>query len=203
MIERELIVLKVLRGAPNVVQLVGLGWEIAPVNGDSRLWPVLVLEYADQSSLANLQAQVSRLPYGVKRKLCLDVAPGLHSLHHAGLIRGHLKNENVLIFGATQDHFLAKLSDFAFAPVDCHLKTGVASGNDGRGTLCPSLLGATELWSPPELLESGDHAALAARDAYSWGLLVLRVVIDGQNPFKIPPNLTLKPVEHDQVKAKS
>jgi hypothetical protein len=48
MIERELIALKVLRGAPHVVQLIGLGWEIAPVNGDSRLWPTLVLEYAQR-----------------------------------------------------------------------------------------------------------------------------------------------------------
>lgn len=64
----------------------------------------------------------------------------------------------------------------------------------------PFLAGCNRALEPPEFLEPGDHAALVARDTYSWSLLVLRVMIDEQNPFKITPSFTLNPIDHDGVK---
>jgi serine/threonine protein kinase len=182
-VERELIALKLLRGSPNIVQLVGLGWEIAPVDGDSRLWPVLVLEYAEGGSLAKLQDTADPLSYELKRKLCLDVAHGLLELHKSGLVHGDLKSENVLIFGSSQDQYVAKLSDFGYAGIDYHLRNDMGYDAQDHEDLHKFLPGATSLWSAPEYGKSGTKKALIDQDTYSWGLLVLRSMIDGRNPF--------------------
>jgi serine/threonine protein kinase len=187
-IERELIALKLMRGAPNSVQLVGLGWETAPVGDDLRLWPVLVLEYAECGSLAKLQDTVDPLSYEVKRKLCADVACGLLGLHNSGLLHGDVKSENILIFGKLDDQHLAKLSDFGYAGIDYHLQQDLGCDEKIQREQSQVLPGATELWSAPEYGKPGTRRALMDQDVYSWGLLVLRTMVDGRNPFLMHQN---------------
>ena len=182
-VERELSVLKILRGEPNIVQLVGLGWEVAPVNGDTRLWPVLVLEHAEQGSLQNLQRRGAPLGYKTKSRLCADVASGLRSLHRAGLAHGDLKSENVLVFGNTEKTYVAKVSDFGFVPLDYHLRPDYTT-EAGPVKHHVGTIGGTEIWAAPEFGQPADLAAFKGQDIYSWGLLVLRVMLDGENPFE-------------------
>ncbi|KIW21398.1 hypothetical protein PV08_01978 [Exophiala spinifera] len=184
-IEKELILLMALRGHEHVVQMIGIGWETAPISGDYRLWPVLVTEFAESGSLAHLQSQDSKLPYLTKRRLCLHVAAGVKSLHQLHLIHGDLKSENVLVFGSTPNQFVAKLADFGYVPMDYSL-TNAASGLSSHGKSTAAARLGTDQWNPPEPLDLGSKNHLEARDVYAWGLLVLRVMLDGRNPFGIP-----------------
>ena len=175
-VERELLVLNLLRGSKNVIQLYGLGWETAPVDGKSRLWPVLVLEYARHGSLDCFQKHNPDISYAIKRKLALDVASGLDELRAEKLSHGDLKSENVLICGEQFDGLTAKLSDFGFSPVDFR---SIMSGGSSAA-LC-----VTGIWSAPERPTVGNYASFGARDTYSWGLLVLRLMLGGRNPFQV------------------
>lgn len=182
-VERELIALKTLRGVKHVAQIIGVGWENSPVYKDSRLWPVLVLEFAEHGSLAELQRKSDSLAYEVKRKLCLDVASGLFSLREAGLFHGDLKSENVLVYNDPLDKYTAKLTDFGFISIDYHLCPAMKLSRHDSRQAALAVPGATELWSAPEFRERGPFTSMIARDVYSWGLLVLRVMVNGLNPF--------------------
>jgi serine/threonine protein kinase len=179
-IEREVIALKLLKGAENIVQLIGLGWEVAPVGGDSRLWPVLILEYAENGTLADLQSTSEPVSYELKRKLCVDVARGLLRLHRTGIAHGDLKSENILIFGAPGDKYVAKISDFGYAGLDYQEQDTASGKSSGHAFFIP---GGTELWSAPEYGKPTSKIGFMKQDIYSWGLMVLRTMMDGRSPF--------------------
>ena len=178
-LERELIALRCVSGNKNVLRLIGVGWEPSPIHGDSRLWPVLVMELAEHGSLADVQRKAGALSYGTKRKFCLDVAHGLDAIHSAGLIHGDVKSENVLILLDAKEGHIAKISDLGFSSTI----TRVACDRTYSPLLSDQekivVTGATELWAPPEFREPGTRQDLMSRDIYSWGWLVLRVLLDG------------------------
>ena len=183
-LERELVALDTLRFEKNVIQLLGVGWEPSPTLADTRLWPVLVVEYAEHVTLADLQRQKGALHYTTKRKICLDIANGLQAVHKAGLVHGDLKSENVLIFEDDEEGYVAKLSDFGLSSSITHLRTERMSNcNPPTDDTTFSPLGATEIWAAPEYRECGTRAALASRDVYSLGLLMARVMLDDKYPL--------------------
>jgi serine/threonine protein kinase len=164
---------------PNIVDILDLGWETDPRHWDVK-WPVLILEYADQGTMAAFLAH-SKFSLETRIKLCLDVARGLTVLHECGIIHGDLKMDNILIF-TNQDastgsfnRYTAKLADFGASLVEL----------DGKRY--PSF---TFPWNAPECFEKLEHAGLQKFDIYAFGLLFWAVTLGGKNPFRFVEGVT-------------
>jgi serine/threonine protein kinase len=183
-LERELIALRFLVGHQNVLQLLGVGWEPSPIHGDSRLWPALVVEFAQHGTLADLQRKAGALFYETKRKFCLDIANGLHAIHSVGLVHGDVKSENVLVMSDEKEGYIAKISDLGFSSTITRVRTdGLFSPFQSHQETFV-VAGTTELWAAPDSKDAGDFPTLMSRDVYSWGMLVIRVILDGKFPLK-------------------
>lgn len=200
-LERELIALRCVIKHANVVRLLGLGWEPTPIPGDGSLWPALVMELADHGTLADLQSKTGALKYETKAKFCLDVTKGLKAIHGVGLSHGDLKSENVLIFSHDEEGFIAKVSDLGFSSAISRIGTKSTCEPALSESQVFQVCGATELWATPDFRENATLAQLISRDVYSWGMLVLRVLLDGALPFhgahKFRSELSLSAVQED------
>jgi len=175
-----------LRGCPNVVSLLGLGWEKSPSEGDYRLWPYLILEYSSIGNLADLQSVHKDLSLRCKKAMALDVAHGLYSVHCSNIIHGDVKSENVLVFPNQHDSYIAKLSDFGFATLDVDFpanKGRKLNIDDVRQTARIST--GTPPWTAPEFGKVMKWEIAFKTDVYSWGLLVWRLFLNGQSPFAV------------------
>lgn len=155
---------------PNIVTLLALGWGTNPYNASYRL-PVIITEYADQGSLAALQAR-EVLDSETKLSLCMDIAKGLQVLHRCGIVHGDVKSENVLVFSDPQKKYVAKLGDFGFSVV-------------GEASTAEVKIGGTSPWRAPETTKPVLRHLLKSTDIYSYGLTVWRVAMDGINPFSV------------------
>jgi serine/threonine protein kinase len=109
----------------------------------------------------------------------LDIALGLQVLHSLKVVHGDLKLLNVLLYtnsstqeGDEERPIVAKLADFGGALLDMHDLVCLPSG--------------TFPWNAPESSHLQQRDRLLATDIYSFGLLVLRIFLDGKNPFKDP-----------------
>jgi serine/threonine protein kinase len=158
-----------IRHHENVVDLLGLGWETDNLDY-SRLWPVLVVEWANHGTLLDV-IRAQSLDVNIKLELCRDIARGLSAIHECAVVHGDVKCQNILVFACeTREHgYLAKIADFSCAVLD---------GDDET-----FLLGGTWPWNPPEWRQRISRHQLAKSDVYSFGLLVLQVLEDGSNPF--------------------
>jgi serine/threonine protein kinase len=176
----------ILRRNKNIITLLGLGWETSPSGTDERLWPYLILEYSTHGTLADLQAS-KILPYSTKKQLCLDIASGLDAVHFSNIVHGDIKSENVLIFDKESGGLTAKLSDFGFATLDLDFHAAIdgkkMSMREHRAKAYLST--GTHPWTSPEFGRVVPWAEAFSSDVYSWGLLVWRVHVDGQNPFTV------------------
>ncbi|KAL4783729.1 hypothetical protein BJX76DRAFT_357750 [Aspergillus varians] len=157
---------------PNIVSLLDFEWLFWP-GEEPSISPVLCLESSEIGDLANFQ-RANPLHYDAKRKIFLDAAKGLAALHDSGIVHGDIKSENVLIH-RDEGVYQAKLCDFGFAVFLADVKEDKAR-----------LLGGTYPWNAPEFrreLPCPRHI-LKLTDVYSLGLLLWRVLLDGDNPFK-------------------
>lgn len=102
---------------PNIIDFLALAWGSNPFEPLHKL-PVLVVEYADQGTLADLQAREKALPDQIKYNLCLGIAQGLNALHQNDIVHGDVKPENILICSHPKETFIAKLADFGFAIIE-------------------------------------------------------------------------------------
>lgn len=163
-----------LRYHPNIARLLGLGWDAASDNGSTH--PLLIMEYADLGSMRSLQESKPGLPCVVKQKLCYDVAKGLSILHACGIIHGDLKHENVLVFqnNETEVPYTAKLADFGGSVMDISEDSA------------HSLRMRTWPYNPPESTINLSVGGVKQTDVYSFGLLVWRAIVDGQNILETP-----------------
>jgi serine/threonine protein kinase len=167
-----------IRYHPNIVRLFGFSW--GGSLGTRSTFPALVLEYAEFGSLADLQTSaLNPFSFIVKKKLCHDVAKGLAILHACGIVHGDLKHDNVLVFrnkakGAGAVAYTAKLADFGGSAMDIQA---------AADRFLPS---GTPPFEAPEARNGLDGEGLKCTDVYSLGLLVWRVILDGENPFGIP-----------------
>ncbi|KAG9255096.1 uncharacterized protein F5Z01DRAFT_74522 [Emericellopsis atlantica] len=161
-----------LKAHSNIVNLICLAWEPDPDHQD-QAWPTLVLEYAENGTLADFQIDYPDLPFSLRKQLCRDVGQGLRALHDAGIVHGDLKSENVLVCDSTCGQgVVAKLADFGCAVIDLGLADSAR------------LPAYTQPWNAPESHNRLPRDALKLTDVYSFGLLVWRVVLDGINPFR-------------------
>lgn len=185
--ELSCLVHKPIRTARTIARYTGVTWRpsyFEAAGGDVRMMPSVVMEKADLGTLENLLDvdDIGVLPDRVKVKLLAEVAMGMHVLESCGMVHSDLKASNVLIFSDTNgDSVLAKVSDFGFT-----LRTfGTA------GQMSTMLKGGSPPWEAPEMAEGSNDGfvtfpQLARADIYSYGLLVWRVVLNGQTPFDDP-----------------
>ncbi|EPE28021.1 Protein kinase-like (PK-like) [Glarea lozoyensis ATCC 20868] len=170
----------------NIVDFLGLWWENNPYGGCPL--PVLILEQANYGTLIDLQRRPLTLRYTVKRRLCLDIALGLEALHEASIVHGDLKSENVLVFKQSERGYIAKLSDFGSTIAGGHhasilgKKNVVYTREDAGKRYRVSVISFP--WNAPEYEYHMEGFQLRLLDAYSFGLLVWRTMMDGRDPFE-------------------
>jgi len=115
----------VSRVQENIVRLLGITWE-ADLYNDQRMWPSLILEFAEFGTLKDLlhlyHCESKFLPVSTKLELCTDVARGLDVLHDLGIIHGDVKLENVLVFKGQERDYVAKVADFGCAVYELSIK---------------------------------------------------------------------------------
>ena len=155
---------------PNIIDFLGVAWGNNPFNLDYKL-PVLVVEYAEHGTLADLQSK-EILSSNERRWLCLDVALGLRALHQCGIVHGDVKSLNVLVFPHSTKRYIAKLADFGFSVVETNEEEMTLSGH-------------TFPWNAPESNRLIPKEQLKLTDVYSLGLLIWVVALDGSNPFDL------------------
>jgi serine/threonine protein kinase len=155
----------------NIVKLNTIGWtRVDPVG--ATWMPIVFLELAE---LGTLTQYLSENQLGVDRKLEIsrNVGHGLQALHACGIAHGDLKFDNVLVFKGEDGQVNAKLSDFGCSFIN---------DDEDRGTA--KISAGTKPWNSPELGEEVPISRLPQVDAYSFGLLVWRVFLNGRNPFE-------------------
>jgi len=149
------------------------------------------------------------LTWGIACSLIGDIGEGLHALHHVNVVHADLKPENILIYpsdslgksSSTQDpeaiRIQARVADFGF------------SGFKNVQEMTPR--GGTRVWNAPECLygwediyaqlkrcgrdldgavpeevlhvEAGEWSKKATRDVYSFGLIMVYILLDGVEPL--------------------
>ena len=161
-----------LRDHPNIIGLLGLTWT---TERETSLEPALIVELAEYGSLDKYLHSRS-LDRAAQAKICVGVAEGLDILHQCAIIHGDVKCENVLVVRGANDSVIPKLADFGFSLVLPKAQLGT------------KLIG-TPRWNAPEISNGNfdrimqDPSRLRLLDIYSYGLLVWRVLKDGQDPF--------------------
>ena len=155
----------------NIIDFLGFAWGSNPFSPAHKL-PAIVVEYAQHGTLADLLNKQKNLDFGTKHALCLDVARGLTALHDAGLVHGDVKAENVLICSGQDRNYVAKIADFGYSIVEATESSDV-------------WIGGTNPWKAPEVKRPVALKDLKKTDAYSLGLLIWLVCIDGKSPFDL------------------
>jgi len=175
-----------LRYHPNVVRLLDIRWNASVDTGTA--FPALVLDFAEFGTLDQLQRDNRALPFSVKQKLCYDVGRGLSIIHACGMVHGDLKHENVLIFPNAYDTlpnqpFTAKLADFGGTLLDM--------GLEGAAHRVPMF---SFPYEAPEIMNSLTEEGAKKTDAFSYGMLIWRCMVDMVDYGDILVALGLEPI---------
>ncbi|KXX75771.1 Serine/threonine-protein kinase HT1 [Madurella mycetomatis] len=161
-----------IRYHPNIVRLLDIQWG---ARTDSRSpFPAVIQEYAAFGTLDKLQQRSRPLPFSIKQKLCYDVGRALSIIHACGMVHGDLKHENVLIFpnrysDPANQPYTAKLADFG----------GTVMDFGGSGTSQMPMY--TFPFEAPEISDKLTEEGAKKTDAYSYGMLIWRCMIDSQD----------------------
>ncbi|KIV99994.1 uncharacterized protein PV09_08351 [Verruconis gallopava] len=102
-----------LRSHPNIVDILGLCWDIPDRD---HVWPVLVMEksyFGDLNGFSKLPVWQD-LDACDKLKICLGIGNALAEMHSCDITHGDIKPHNVLIF-KDGDGFTPKLADFGYS----------------------------------------------------------------------------------------
>jgi tetratricopeptide (TPR) repeat protein/tRNA A-37 threonylcarbamoyl transferase component Bud32 len=127
----------------------------------------LVMECADEGTVADLLHREGRLPIPQALELGLAVAQALEVVHAKGILHGDIKPSNILLMSDRGD-ITAKLADFGLSRV-------VAGADTDQTAYSGSIL-----YSAPEQLqgEAVGHRA----DLYALGVVLYEMLV-GQPPF--------------------
>ncbi|KAI9768500.1 MAG: hypothetical protein M1840_004910 [Geoglossum simile] len=167
---------------PNIVKLLGIGFEVEGPAQFEHVMPVIIPECAELGNLAEVLETARKedqlLSFEEKLSLCIDVAHGLDVLHSCDIVHGDVKCENVLVFKKdrrSEDHGYYK------TPLTCKLTDfGISRHPSGGLIICGSLP-----WQAPECFRCACFKVENAKftDVYSFGMLLWRVMLNG-DPFK-------------------
>lgn len=160
-----------LRNHANVIDLLGVAWGSNHANPSHQL-PVLVVEYGDRGTLADVQLKKDALSEQLKSKIALGIARGLQALHEENIVHGDLKPENIIMCTDDEKILTPKLADFGFAVIE-------ASGTPDV------VLAGTRTWRAPESYSRLAMSMIKFTDIYSFGLVVWSIALDGENPFSV------------------
>lgn len=160
----------------NILHIKGFGWELAE---GSLTTPFIVVEYAEYGTLRDYLRKGSHaVTIETRYELALDAARGVQTLHAHRIAHGDLKLENALISAIPRNPTL-KITDFGLSIfLDSDEKSYEYWG--------------TERYRPPEVAEQTGGSETAgliagsryrACDIYTYGLLVLEILIDGEQYF--------------------
>ncbi|KAK3382662.1 hypothetical protein B0T24DRAFT_686822 [Lasiosphaeria ovina] len=169
---------------PNIVRLLDIRWDSSTDTGSP--FPALVQEFAAFGTLDKIQKNLRPLPFSIKQKLCYDVGRGLSIIHACGMVHGDLKHENVLIFAnrytePSNQPFTAKLADFGGTVMDM--------SRDGTGTHRVRM--HTFPYEAPEIGDNLSPDGVKKTDAFSYGMLIWRCMIDCKD---IPSEIYFKTI---------
>jgi serine/threonine protein kinase len=133
--------------------------------------PVIVMEFVDGRSLADILREEVRLPYRRVAEIGAAVLEALRAAHDAGIVHRDLKPANILISGRR-----VVITDF-----------GVAQRVGERADDTEDVLG-TPAFMAPEQVENA--AASPAADLWSLGATLFNAV-EGRPPFEGPDYATV------------
>ncbi|KAF2680891.1 ankyrin [Lentithecium fluviatile CBS 122367] len=164
-----------IRTHENFVKIIAIGWEDLESPTHDRIWPVLVLQFAEYGTLEDFfQLDDTDKSWNSKRSICCDIAAALDWLHKCRIMHSDVKFGNVLVSAnANADASapsVAKLSDFGFAlDIDVLEQCGQDTAR---------LEGFTQPCAP-EADSSIPLSLLTKFDVFSYGLLAVRVFLNG------------------------
>ncbi|KAI1459630.1 ankyrin [Annulohypoxylon moriforme] len=156
---------------PNIIDFLGLAWGTNHADPLHRL-PVLVVEYGDRGTLADVQLRGSLLTDALKLDICFGIARGLKALHDNGIVHGDVKPENIIMCSHDDKILVPKLADFGFAMIE-------------STELSEVMIGSTRTWRAPEVTSPIPVPKLKLTDVYSFGLVAWSIAIDGKDPFSL------------------
>ncbi|KAI5777504.1 kinase-like domain-containing protein [Geopyxis carbonaria] len=145
----------------------------------------LVAEYAPhgtlQAFLGARKAADAAADLLTAAKFAHDVASGLQALHRAGVLHGDVKTENTLVFDDPRggDGWIAKVSGMGSAPVCMSVDTTDTAADAAR------YVGSATLNAPEirDIMVSLERSKLFRCEAFSYGLLVWELLLDGARFF--------------------
>ncbi|CAI6284765.1 unnamed protein product [Periconia digitata] len=192
-LEIQVLAQDVVRAHPNIADLVGWGYDYPRQMCEERRTasdrypfnqsiPVLIIGEAYCSldifftTPVFKQSEVSS--WATRCHLALGIAAGLECLREIGVLHNDLKPENILV--CRQDDpempFVSKLNDFGLS----------ATSVDGFRSY-----GRTIGWKPPESSDYDEQKhgtcsreALFKSESYVYGLVVLYIICEGQEPLQ-------------------
>lgn len=151
---------------PNIVHFVG-----AAVSEDKLC---LVTHFCKNGALQKL-LETTKLDWDTKLRIARDSAAGLAFLHSQGIIHRDVAARNILV-GENYECFI---SDFGYSRI-CE-----SSAEDSGGTT-KSNVGPVR-WMAPEAMK--DRVYGPKTDAYSFGMVLYEIAMDGLMPFYNDENL--------------
>jgi serine/threonine protein kinase len=175
----------------NIINILGVAWGSNHANPFQHL-PVLVVEYGDRGTLADVQINNDPLSEHLKSQIALGIANGLQALHDEDIVHGDLKPDNIIMCSDEEKILIPKLADFGFAIIEA------------VGTPDIKLAG-TRTWRAPESHSRLPVSTLRLTDIYSFGLVIWSIALDGRSPFSIfvPETIELEEryVAQDRLKS--
>jgi serine/threonine protein kinase len=162
-----------LRAHPNLPDILGIAWQDS--SDEKVVWPVICCEYAEFGTVSAYLRTKTNLPCDERAKIAFDIGIGLHALHMCGIVHGDVKCENALLFRdpSSKTGMTAKISDFA----DAWIKADVTKASSIRVDW------GTWRWASPEFGKEVPLSQLHLMDTFSFGLLVWRIMLNGESPF--------------------
>jgi len=162
--------------------------------GVGRGVPYLVMELMTGGSLEDRRGEFGRIAWALH--VLRQIADGLSTLHHFGVIHRDLKPSNVLLSSRGEwpnakiaDFGISRLGDTDGVGVDPHLATLASGAPDPQGLTQTNAVLGTLRYMAPEAAHGGRAAGTPA-DVFALGIIAYEL-LTGTYPFKTVPALTM------------
>ena len=140
---------------------------------DERYGPVLVMEFVEGQSLADL-LESRTLSVEEAIDFGIDVAVALKELHRANIVHRDIKPANVILQPVEHDRPRAVVVDFGLSRLVHAQPRGLTDGSITDVTRDDIAVGTMEYMAPEQILRSRDVTGTA--DLYALGALLYRAV---------------------------